>query len=109
MSVRPVVLGYLRTPDGATDDVLAWLQRELADYAEREGFCLAAVFVERTGAGSAALTAVMDALKRREAQAVLLPALEHLSPSPASRQALRHLIERETGAQVLIMYPSPRE
>ena len=109
MSVRPVVLGYLRTPNGTTDDVLAWLHRELADYAEREGFSLTAVFVERTGAGSAALTAVMDALKRRAAQAVLLPALEHLSPSPANRRVHLHLIERETGAQILIMHPSPHE
>jgi hypothetical protein len=84
--------------------LLDWLRSELADYAEREGFALVEVFVERTG-NNAALSALMDALRLHEAKAVVVPALDHLSQFPGRRLALRLLIERETGARVHVVYP----
>ena len=108
MSLRPVILGYVRADAAATDDLLGWLHGELASYAEREGFSLAAVFVERSNAGRSALMALVGALRRREAEAVVVPALDHLSRISAGRHALRNLIERESGARVLVMYP-PRD
>ncbi len=53
-----------------------------------------------------ALTAMIDALDRREAQAVMIPSLDHLSTVPSARQAMRRYIEHETGARVLVMYSS---
>jgi len=106
MSVRPLVFGYLRTQPGVTDGLVAWMRGDLADYAEREGFALAGVFVEHADGGSSALMALIDALNRHEAQAIVVPALQHFSLDPADGHALRLLVERETGAPVLVMYPS---
>jgi hypothetical protein len=104
--VRPVIFGYVHVLPTTSRRLVAHLRATLADYAERECFTLAEVFVERTDADRSALTALIEALDRREAVAVVVPALDHFSAVPSARQAIRRYIERETGARVLVMYPS---
>ncbi len=68
----------------------------MADYAEQECLALREVFVERTDAHRSALTAMIDALDRHEAEGVLVPALDHFSAVPSARQSIRRHIEPET-------------
>ncbi|PZS26827.1 MAG: hypothetical protein DLM59_17505 [Pseudonocardiales bacterium] len=100
------MLGYLQVRPGPTSELLDWLHSDLVTYAEREGFALADVFVERADSGRAALSGLVEALKHQEIGAVVVPALEHLSGFPGGRQALRLLIERDTGARVHVVYPN---
>lgn len=106
MSVRPLILGYLLARPDTSGDLVDWLHSELANYAEREGFALAEVFVERENSSSPALSALIDALRRGEAKAVVVPALDHLSGFPCGPHSLRLLLERETGACVHVVYLS---
>ncbi|HYU85880.1 MAG TPA: hypothetical protein VEK80_13860 [Kribbellaceae bacterium] len=78
---RPLAFGYLRAHILMTENELADAKADLADFAAREGFCLAAVFVERIDRAPAAFTALVAEVKCSEAQAVIVPGLHHLAPA----------------------------
>jgi hypothetical protein len=105
--VRPLILGYLHFPHAVTDRRVAHVSREMAAYAEREGFTLAEVYVDRPHSNGAGFAALVDALAREEAAHVLVPALRHLAHTAALQRAIRVALEHRTGAQVLVMHPTP--
>jgi hypothetical protein len=107
--VQPLVYGYIRLGPADAPDVGAGLARELARYAEREGLTLADVFTDRQEAGTAerlgrtAFMVMVSALRRPGVTGVLIPSLTHFSRFPGVHQAMRTLIELETGARVFVM------
>jgi hypothetical protein len=105
--MRPLLFGYLHPQPGTPREVLDALKRQLTTYAEREGFCLGEIFVERPEANSSAFNGLLAALKQHEARAVAVPTLYHLARFPGLQLAMKEHLERETGARLLVMYPSP--
>lgn len=71
--VRPVVLGYLNADPLTTDRELALGTAELAAFAEREGYALGTVFVERSGKVPVAFEAMLSEAGRVGARAIVMP------------------------------------
>jgi hypothetical protein len=109
--MRLPAFGYMRiaagTPENATGQ---FLREALGAYAERAGYALAEVFVEREESRSSAFAALMDALYLSERPVVIVPSLCHFAHLPGLRLAMKQRIERETGALVIVMNnPDPDE
>jgi hypothetical protein len=98
--------GYARLSAHSSDHVARDLREDLAAYAEREGYLLAEVFIEREDSGSSAFAALIDALNHSELPVVIVPSLCHFAYLPGLRIPMKDLIERETGARVLVIAPS---
>lgn len=105
--MRPLAFGYLNPRPFTSSDDVAELKRELSAHANREGFSLADIYVEQIDSSASAFNALIEAMKRDEAPAVVVPALYHLARFPGLQLAMKEHLERETGARVLVMYPSP--
>jgi DNA invertase Pin-like site-specific DNA recombinase len=103
--VRPLILGYVRVTANSDSTDVDRLRRQVADFAEREGFALGEVFVEVEASGSSAFAALIDAALARRADAVVVPALQHFGRLPGVRVAMRELLERRTGVRVVVMHP----
>ena len=75
----PSVFGYLSVPGADTEqEEMAAGRRRLAAFAAREGYRLAAVFVDVRGSTETGLHQMSEALRRGEAVAVVVPDLDHL-------------------------------
>jgi hypothetical protein len=107
--MQPTALGYFRVSSGTPDNRVAQLQKEIATYAAREGFTLSTCFSDHYEAQASGFSALVDALEREESRHVIVPALHHLARSPGIRLAMKELLERKTGAYVVVMHPSPEE
>lgn len=115
VTMQPLVYGYIRL--GPADDPAAGecLAHELAAHAEREGLTLADIFVDHceTGAaerlGRSAFMAMVQSLRRPGVYGVLVPSLSHFSRFPGVHEAMRTLIELETGARVLVLNHPPED
>jgi hypothetical protein len=84
---RPVLLGYVRADALTTERELAQSASDLAAFADREGYALGTVFVERTDRVPAAFEALMSEAARVGASAVLMPGPQpRLLPCAWSRQ-----------------------
>lgn len=106
---QPLVLGYLRSRAADPPEVAAVLTAELRAYAEGEGLTLTDVYTDLMDppAGHperAGFCALMDAIRRHNAHAVIIPAPEHLSRRPSSYTARRTILEAEGGARLLVMH-----
>ena len=78
-------------------------QKVLGEYAEREGYVLDKVFVEREESGSSAFAALMDALYLSERPIVIVPSMCHFAHLPGLRLAMKERIEREAAALVVVI------
>jgi len=101
---KPLMFGYLRVSELAPGLTPADIWPVFHEYAEREGYALAEVYVEQDGTAPVAFGGLLDAVKQHGARAVAVPTLEHLAVlSKRSRPTLDGLVRRATGAQVLTM------
>jgi hypothetical protein len=101
---RPLMFGYLRVRELAPGIAPADIWPAFNQYAEKEGYALAGVYVERDCSAPIAFGGLLDAVKQHSAQAVAVPTLEHLAVlGPNARPTLDGLVRRATGAQVLVM------
>jgi hypothetical protein len=91
------------------DKEVEHLRRALAIYASREGFVLLRIFVDRRLMGTNGFTALFRALARGTARHVVVPALHHFARARGIQLVIKELIEQQTGAHVLVMYPSVEE
>lgn len=73
---RPTLLGYIRADALTTDREVAQATSQLAAFADRVGYALATVFVERTDRVPAAFEALMTEAARLRASAVVMPGCE---------------------------------
>jgi len=103
---RPLMFGYLRVQLLAAGTTREQVTGGFDSYAQVEGYALGAVFVDQPDTAPAGFAALIEAVKRYDAQAVAVPTLEHLAVLGAP-PPLRQFVQRATGAQVLIMDPDP--
>ena len=102
---RPLLLGYVRAHLLMTEAELSDTKRALAKFADVEGYTLGTVYVERIDRAPSAFQALMDALQREEARAVVVPGMHHLTvlEPPSLKDHLEHYI----GARVLTARHTP--
>ena len=102
--MRPAIYGYLRaTAVTLTDGPAERTRRELAEYAEREGFTLDNVFTEQVECSESAFNTMLDALKRGEVRHMVVPSLEHFTHLSGLQDAIRQHVRRETGACIWVV------
>ncbi|MGH3567884.1 MAG: hypothetical protein ACRDRH_18020 [Pseudonocardia sp.] len=102
---RPL-FGYIRVAPYTSEKRIEELRRSMAAYASQEGFTLGRVFVDQSRLHTIALTELFHALSCGEAAHVLVPALHHLAHYPSIQAAMKELVESQTGARLLVMYPN---
>lgn len=102
-TVRPLVLGYLRIHSKATDESTAHLRNALTTFAESRGFSLAEIFTQPNDIAPTVLPVLVEALDHSNAQGLVVPSLAHFSRFAGVHTAICTLIERKTGARVLVM------
>jgi len=113
LTMQPLVYGYIRLNPADPQHVGDCLMRDLAAYAAREGLTLADVFTDRDAGighqfGRSGFVVMVETLRRPGVDGVLVPSLNHFSRFPGVNEAMRALIELETGARVFVMN-HPRE
>jgi DNA invertase Pin-like site-specific DNA recombinase len=102
--MRPAIYGYMRvaTDDDSGEEVDR-IKRELAEYANREGFVLENVFTENAWRAECTFYTMLDALKRGEVENVIVPSLWHFARLPGLQDAMRYHVEHEIGARIWVM------
>ncbi len=98
---RLLLLGYARVHLLMNAAELGWLKERLAAFAQAEGFALGTVFTEHAHTAPAGFHALIEAVKRYEARAIVVPSLRHLAVL-GSPPTLERYVERCTGARVLV-------
>ncbi|MER0445989.1 recombinase family protein [Streptomyces sp. NPDC051644] len=107
--MRPVIYGYMRlTATDVEGDESERVRRQLATYAEREGFTLDQVFTEHISANESAFQAMLDAIRRTDVKNVIVPSLWHFARLPGLQNAMREHIEQETGARLWVVQGQQR-
>jgi len=106
--MRPLAFGYFRLRAADPPDVGERFTAEMQGYAEREGLTLAEVYNDpfEPPAGvsdRSAFCALVDALRRDDTTAVIIPAPEHLSRRSGGYTERRTIIETEAGARLLVI------
>jgi len=94
---RALFLGYLRRELLVSDGQVETVKRELASFAETEGFRMGCTYVEPTGTWPTAFEALIEAVNRYEATAVVLPSPLHFA-ALGPPTGIRDSFERATGA-----------
>jgi hypothetical protein len=102
-SLMRLAFGYARVTGHVSEQAAQDMRKVLAAYAEREGCTLTEVFMDQEDSGSSAFAALIDALNRSESPIVIVPSMGHFAHLPGLRIAMKNLIERETGARVLVI------
>ena len=101
----PRVFGYVRVGSRHKARVERWRQR-IADYCRQEGLALELVFADRGVNGGELVrpgwTALLDVLNPKDAQMVVIPADNHLSPDQVFQADMRAQLAA-AGAMALVM------
>jgi hypothetical protein len=100
--VRPLIYGYLRVGDEPDQEVLD-AEQALRDFAEVEGYCLAAIFHEVDPGSQRAFLALAEELTRAEARDVVVPSLAHLAGSPVLRRVMLTHLEYRAEARLWVL------
>jgi hypothetical protein len=101
-AVRLSAFGYMRLAADIPEQSARHLRDQLATSAEREGYLLVEVFIERDADGTSAFAMLIDALTQSRTTVVLVPDMCHFAHLPGLRTAMKDHLERETGARVVI-------
>ncbi|WKX09982.2 recombinase family protein [Streptomyces sp. NL15-2K] len=102
--MRPAIYGYMRVVSSdEADDESERVKRELAQYAQREGFALDQVFTENIRCSESAFSVMLDALKHHEVKDIIVPSLWHFARLPGLQEAMTQHIEQETGARIWVV------
>jgi len=101
---KPLLLGYLRRDLLVVDSQVTELKREMADFAQAEGFAMGHTYVEKPESWPAAFEALIESVNRYQVTAVVLPGLLHFT-GLGLPTGIRDSFERATGARVLVLAP----
>lgn len=102
----PLLIGYLQRQLLVTDQQVEAVKCEFATYARKEGYSMGFTYVEYPGRWPAAFEALIEAVKRYEITAVVLPSLLHFGALDPSAGFSEHF-EDATGARVLVVNVPP--
>lgn len=92
-SVRPLIYGYVRTLPELPVHAITRLHQELTDFAEREGFALAEVFVEHRWLQTTAWDALVMSCNQHDVRNVVVPDYRHLHSLPGLSFVMQRVIE----------------
>lgn len=101
---KRAALGYLRVPLSMSDQDIERMRKDLACYAENNGLTLLRILVDRDPSHTVGFARLISALKRGDADVVVVPALHHFGHFSGVRLAMRDLLESHTGARVYAVY-----
>ena len=101
--MRPAIYGYMRVASSGEPGETEHIRRELAVYAEREGFTLHQVFTENIKCSESAFCTMVEALKRHGVRNIIVPSLWHFARLPGLQEAMRQYIEQETSARIWVV------
>jgi hypothetical protein len=108
---RPLAFGYLSLPahtgPAGHEETVTAATRDLAAYAAREGYALAGIFTDVRGCSEAGLYGLLDAVRRGEAVAVVVPGLDHLRHVGCLAGADLRTTARYLRARLLTLTPEP--
>jgi hypothetical protein len=96
------MFGYYSARAGISHDHVVAVRKRLTDFAECEGFALAALFAETAEQPAVALQAMIDSAERRQVEAVAVPALSDLGPNELVQRVTRDRLQR-VGIRVLVL------
>jgi citrate lyase beta subunit len=100
--VKPLLFGYQRAALGSSPDEIENGRRILTAFAAAEGYALGEIFLEHdVNKPLSALAALIDAARRTEVTAVVVPTLADLGRLPRVRVELAKRLQREAGVRVL--------
>jgi DNA invertase Pin-like site-specific DNA recombinase len=99
-TMKPLIYGYLRVTDDMDDLEVRLLESQMYTFAEREGYCMAAIFYEYDSGSQAAFAELLHELQRSEAHHVVVPSLEQLSDSQIVQALMVDQCELDAGAAV---------
>jgi DNA invertase Pin-like site-specific DNA recombinase len=109
-SEQPPAVAYLRLDEDSDDHQFAELLKDIAVCCEREGLRLARTFTDRGYDGQAlarpGLAELREALKDRPGLVVVVPTLDHLSPSELIRRPLLLMVHRHGGRLLVANEPN---
>lgn len=101
--VRPLLLGYQRIRIGTNERDAVRVRRELKAFAQREGFTLGEIFVDRNeNRPFSALAALVVLARRLGAASIAVNGLDDLALDAAAAKAMRTRVEREAQVPVLV-------
>lgn len=106
---RPLCAGYLRRLDGVDEQMEQQLIADMVALAEREGFTLTLVFIEKQAGHTAALHAVTRYCQRHDIRNVVVPTSEHLNHLPSLAYLAKELLQQDIGGRVWIAAPTKEE
>ncbi|MFC9220090.1 hypothetical protein ACFT8W_04735 [Streptomyces hygroscopicus] len=109
MSPKRRALGYVRALPGIGMGDVVPLSSDMARFAEREGFTLAEVFIEKEPARTTALEAMTRYCQRHIIRNVMVPTTEHLNMLPVLADIARELLKEAIGGQVWIVTSAKEE
>ena len=103
MATRPLLFGYIRLSEPNDETGLPAERQRLRAYAAAEGCTLAEILVEQDRSGTSAFARLVELLKQHPGSNALVTSLTHFAELTGLQAAMRQLIERETGARVLVV------
>lgn len=101
--MKPTIYGYMRVASSDEHNETERIRRELAEYAEREGFTLDQVFTESIKCSESAFYTMIEELRRHDVKDIIVPSLWHFARLPGLQDAMRQHIEQETGAHIWVV------
>jgi len=105
MTVKPLIYGYLRVWTDTSEQDAARTEGALIAYAEREGFTVAEIFVERPYLPVRAFTGLIQAIRHTETKDIVIPDLTHFCPFHDLGETMKAIIEHIAGARVWTIRP----
>ncbi|HEY3015265.1 MAG TPA: hypothetical protein VGJ41_09155 [Nocardioides sp.] len=103
---KPLLFGYVRVRALAAGVRPADIGARFDAFATREGYRLAAVYVDQAHTAPSGFDALIEAVKRHRGRAIAVPTLEHLVVL-GHGPCLDAFLRRASGAQVLVMDHEP--
>lgn len=111
-SELPPAVAYLRVDEDSDEHQFALLLKDIAVCCQREGLRLVRTFTDRGYDGQAlarpGLAELREALKETSGLVVVVPALDHLSPSEVIRGPLLLMVHRHGGRLLVANEPNGR-
>lgn len=98
--MKPLVYGYLRVLPDEPDDVVRRIEQALQDYADVEGYYIAALFHDFGSTDDRAFYELVEELRRAEARHVVVPSLDHFSRHPILRDGMVMHLQLAAGADL---------
>ncbi|WP_314410102.1 hypothetical protein [Streptomyces sp. DSM 40484] len=99
----PLCVGYLRLRLSDDDQTEQQHVAAIAAFAEREGFAVSLVFVEKRWQRTIALHAMTAYCQAQSIRNVIVPTSEHLNHVPMLAGLSKDLLEQDIGGQVWIV------